>query len=238
MLVLSHSDTHYLNRNMAWCGCHDILIQRPITILCLANFSLYSTQLWLWWLSYSNHHFSLLVFSKVSTTPIQQEIISLAVRNYLFLFSVEGKLTFRDTSTVVIRTKRVNFLHRLCTKPTLLRNRKGSLFWNDRKSILITTADTELMFWIDFNILLFASSRSGYDALLSRINLHFRSHVWLRTVYELIPLQVSVLRLDELWARKCFNFGRNWLDGRLQVYLICVSHWHGWISLFNEFWLF
>ena len=26
MLVLSHSDTHYLNRYMGWCGCHEILI--------------------------------------------------------------------------------------------------------------------------------------------------------------------------------------------------------------------
>ena len=27
MLVLSHSDTHHLNGYMAWCGCHEILIQ-------------------------------------------------------------------------------------------------------------------------------------------------------------------------------------------------------------------
>ena len=26
MRVLSHSNTHYLNRHMAWCGCHEILI--------------------------------------------------------------------------------------------------------------------------------------------------------------------------------------------------------------------
>ena len=26
MLVLSQSDTHYVNRHMAWCGCHEILI--------------------------------------------------------------------------------------------------------------------------------------------------------------------------------------------------------------------
>ena len=26
MRALSHSDTHHLNRYMAWCGCHEILI--------------------------------------------------------------------------------------------------------------------------------------------------------------------------------------------------------------------
>ena len=45
MRVLSHSDTYYLNRHMVGCGCHDILIQRCITVLFLANFSLYPSQL-------------------------------------------------------------------------------------------------------------------------------------------------------------------------------------------------
>ena len=48
----------------------------------------------------------------------------------------------------------------------------------------------------------------------------------------------SFPRLDEWREGKCFNSGRNWLDERLEAYLICVSHGHGWISLFNEFWLF
>ena len=46
MLVLSHSDTHYLNRHMVGCGCHEILIQRCIPVICLSSFSLYSIQLW------------------------------------------------------------------------------------------------------------------------------------------------------------------------------------------------
>ena len=54
MLVLSHSDTHNLNRHIAWCGCHEILTQRCSTVLILANFSMYRIQLWFWWLSYSN----------------------------------------------------------------------------------------------------------------------------------------------------------------------------------------
>ena len=41
MLVLSHAGTHYLNRHMAWCGCHDILIERFILVLFLSDFSLY-----------------------------------------------------------------------------------------------------------------------------------------------------------------------------------------------------
>ena len=38
MLVLSCSDTHYLNRHMAWCGCHEILIPRYLTVPFLSNF--------------------------------------------------------------------------------------------------------------------------------------------------------------------------------------------------------
>ena len=33
MGVLSHSDTHHLNRHMAGCGCHEILIPCSITVL-------------------------------------------------------------------------------------------------------------------------------------------------------------------------------------------------------------
>ena len=46
------------------------------------------------------------------------------------------------------------------------------------------------------------------------------------------------LRLDEWREGKCFSSGGNWLDEGLETYLICVLHWHGWISIFNEFWLF
>ena len=78
MLVLSHSDTHFINRHMVGCGCHErgvqsrssqecmvwcecpeILIQRCITVLFLSHFSRYPTQLWFWWLSYLNHSFQL-----------------------------------------------------------------------------------------------------------------------------------------------------------------------------------
>ena len=60
MLVLSRSNTQYLNRHTARCECHEILIERCITVLFLLNFSLYSIQIWLWWLSYSNHSFQLI----------------------------------------------------------------------------------------------------------------------------------------------------------------------------------
>ena len=60
MRVLSYSNSHYLNRHMAWCGCHEVLIQRCITVLCLENFSLYPIQLWFCWLSYSSHLFQLI----------------------------------------------------------------------------------------------------------------------------------------------------------------------------------
>ena len=56
----SHSDTHYLKRHMAGCGCHEILIESCITVLFLSNFSLYPIQLWFWWLSFSNHSFRLI----------------------------------------------------------------------------------------------------------------------------------------------------------------------------------
>ena len=58
-LTLTH--TNYLNRYMAGCGCHEILIQRCFTVLFLSNLSVYPTQLWFWWLSYSNHSFQLIV---------------------------------------------------------------------------------------------------------------------------------------------------------------------------------
>ena len=60
MLVLSHSHTHYLNRHMVGCGCHEILIQRCITVLIMLNFSRYPIHLWCWCLSHSNHSFQLI----------------------------------------------------------------------------------------------------------------------------------------------------------------------------------
>ena len=60
MRVLSHSVTHYLNRHMVGCGCHEILIQPCIMVLFLSNFSLCSVQLWFWWLSFANHSFQLI----------------------------------------------------------------------------------------------------------------------------------------------------------------------------------
>ena len=60
MLVLSHSNTHHLNRHMVGCGCHEILIERCITALFLSNSSMHLIQLWFWWLSYSDHSFQLI----------------------------------------------------------------------------------------------------------------------------------------------------------------------------------
>ena len=60
MRVLSHSDTHYLDRHMVECGCHEILTQRCITVPFLSDFSLHPIQLWFLWLSYSNHSFQLI----------------------------------------------------------------------------------------------------------------------------------------------------------------------------------
>ena len=63
-------------------------------------------------------HFTLLVFSTVPITRIRQETISLAIRTHSFWMQIEDRLTFRDISIVAIRAKRVNLLHRQCTKPT------------------------------------------------------------------------------------------------------------------------
>ena len=91
-------------------------------------------------------YFGLLVFSVVSITLIHQEITSLAIRNHSFRHPIEGRLTVRYTSPVVIRTKRVHLLqstvHRILTH---WRNRKRSLFRKDRRSIFLTTANTEGM---------------------------------------------------------------------------------------------
>ena len=131
---------------MAWCGCHDILIQRGITVLFLANVSLYIRP------NYDSGgwasriiHFSLLVFSTEFTTLIWQETISLAIRNYSFRPQMEGRLTCRDISPVVIPTKRMHLLHRSCKNSTHYWDGKRSLFRKDRRSIFLLTADTEGM---------------------------------------------------------------------------------------------
>ena len=38
ILVPAHSDTHHLNRHIGWCGCHEILIPRYLTVPFLSNF--------------------------------------------------------------------------------------------------------------------------------------------------------------------------------------------------------
>ena len=80
-------------------------------------------------------HFNLLVFSTVS--------ISLAIRNHLFRLEIEGTLTFRDISSVVIRRKCMHLLHRLCTKFTHPWNGKRLLFLKGRRSLYLTAANTE-----------------------------------------------------------------------------------------------
>ena len=47
MRVLSHSDTHYLNRHMARCGCHEILIPRSFYVRFVTRFCHF------WWTPYS-----------------------------------------------------------------------------------------------------------------------------------------------------------------------------------------
>ena len=61
ILVLCHFGTHYPHRHMVGCGSHEILIQPCTTVLFLANVSVYSIQLWFWWLSYWNHSFQLII---------------------------------------------------------------------------------------------------------------------------------------------------------------------------------
>ena len=55
-------------------------------------------------------HFSLWLFRTVSITLTRQETFSPAKRNYSFRLQMEGRLTFRDISPVVIRAKRLNLL--------------------------------------------------------------------------------------------------------------------------------
>ena len=45
MRVLSHLDTHYLNRHMAKCGCHEILTRLSLSILFWSNFFDFSVPL-------------------------------------------------------------------------------------------------------------------------------------------------------------------------------------------------
>ena len=92
-------------------------------------------------------HFSWLEFSTVSITLIRQITVSLVIRNYLFRHPIEGRLTFRDISSVAIQTKRMHLLHRLYTKPIHQWNRTRSLFRKYHKTTFITTANTGGMSW-------------------------------------------------------------------------------------------
>ena len=88
-------------------------------------------------------HFSLVVVNTVSIALIRQETISLAIMNHSFQRLVEGRLTFRDTFPVFIRTKRVNLLQSTGYKILHQRNGKRSLFRKVRISIVLTTANKE-----------------------------------------------------------------------------------------------
>ena len=91
VLVLSHSDTHHLNRHMAWCGCHErsnqsgssqgymaqcgcheILTQRRITVLVFCRIYLGIRSNYDFGGSATRIiHFNWLVFSTVFITPIR-----------------------------------------------------------------------------------------------------------------------------------------------------------------------
>ena len=132
----------------------------------------------------------------MSITRIRHETISPASRNYSFRHSIEGRLTFRDISPVITRTKRVNFLrptvhriHSLAKSKALAVSQRSQNYipnhskYKRQETLTVTSsdilqlADSELIFWIEFNILSSTFSRSGCDALLSRIYLCLRSRV-------------------------------------------------------------
>jgi hypothetical protein len=132
----------------------------------------------------------------VSITLIHQETISLAIRNQTFRHPVEGRLIFRDISPVFTRTKRVNLsqatvqqVHSSAEfKALAVQERSQKYLPNNSKYkrhktmtvtsiIILWLADSELVFWVECNISSSAFSRSGYDALLSRMHLRLRSRV-------------------------------------------------------------
>ena len=262
MLVLSSSGTHNLNGYMVGCGCHEILIERSITILFLKNFSLSPIQLWFQWLSYSNHSFQLISIQYSVHHSAPAENVILAIINHSFRLSIEGRLTYRVISPVVIRAKPVNLLHRSCTESTHQRNRKRSLFRKDHRIIYLTRANTEGMSpWLWHPSIsiskLIQRSYSGSNPISYPLPSLVQDTMCYCHALIVIPDPVfeckratnlfqwklvdrwirwgSFLRLDELREGKCFHSGRNWLDERLETYLICVSYMHGWISLLTGF---
>ena len=145
----------------------------------------------------------------MSITWIRQDIISLAVRNHPFQHLIESRLTVRVISPVAIRTKRVHFLHRLCTKSTHQRSR--SLFWRDRRTISLTTGNTwDRRRWLDKHQYLLASWFRGHIldwiqffplyllsfrircTVVSNSSLYW-SRVRMQMSCELIPMEVSRL---------------------------------------------
>ena len=70
----------------------------------------------------------------------------LFIRNHSFRLQIEGRLTFRDLSPVVLRTKNVNRLQLTVQRIlTHQRNRKCSLSRKDRRTIFLRTTKTEGM---------------------------------------------------------------------------------------------
>ena len=147
----------------------------------------------------------------MSITLIRQKTHQSCYHEPFISSPIEGRLTCRDISPVLIRTKRIHSLQStVYTKSIHKRNRRRSLFRRDCRTIFLTTAnkeeretmtvtsidilqlaDSEVIFWIEFNILASAFSRPGDDELLSRIHLHLRSRVCIQMSYDLIPMQVG-----------------------------------------------
>ena len=125
MRVPSHSDTQHLNRHMAWCGCHEILIQRCLTVLFLSNFPLYPIQLWFWWLSYSNRSFQLISIQLSGHHSDSARKHQSCNQNYhWFRLRIEGRLTSQKHISWCNSNKAPEFIASTVYRiPSLLRSK-------------------------------------------------------------------------------------------------------------------
>ena len=247
MLVLSHADTHYLNRHMVGCGCHEILIQRWITVLFLSNFFLASIQLWFCRLSYSNHSFQL---SSVQYSvhhfdparyhqPCYQKLFS-STSNWRQAHLQRHIPCCNSNKAWEFIASTVYKVHSLAKSKALAVSRRSQKHLPNNSKYRAHILDRILC--IILCLLLFRERCVVFSNLSSISDPMFECE-WATNLFrcKLIDWWIrrgNFLRLGELRERKCFNSGRNWLDERLETYLICVSYWHGWTSLVNESWLF
>ena len=164
MRVLSHSNTHYLFgvygtmrvSRKEWpvphlTGVNGIVrvprnLDPALSHLPVLIESLYSTQLWFWWLSYFNHSFQL-ISSQYSVQHSDPPRKQQSCYQELFISTTNWGQAYIERHFSCYHSSKVHaFITSTVYKvPSHQRSRNRSLFRKDRRSIFLTTSNTEGM---------------------------------------------------------------------------------------------